>query len=140
MTTGSSEPTPKIELTAKQQLNLEDHLFEYIDNCIKYMYNEAPSGFKPYENHFCASTACGNHNVLMAAFDWLKDNKIVDISKYKKPEKVGVLLQERLEKERQEKLQLEAQKAIKEYEESAMKNIPKLVMNGEGTFEIERNG
>jgi hypothetical protein len=70
----------EVKLTTDQAKSLETFVEDHMRGCSMYLYDEEDvrEGFEPYGPYDGCET-CDSREYLMAAFDWLKSNNLVDI-------------------------------------------------------------
>lgn len=74
----------QISLTTEQAVNLQHYVENHLDNCHESIerdeefVTEEGVLFEPYDI-FCGCHVCVTREYIMATFDFLKQNKIVDI-------------------------------------------------------------
>jgi hypothetical protein len=80
ITTRESIVMQEIKLTTEQAKALETFIEDHMIGCSMYLYDEEDvrEGFEPYGLYDGCET-CDSRENLMATFDWLRSNNLVDI-------------------------------------------------------------
>jgi hypothetical protein len=70
----------KIELTVDQAKQLEAFIEDHMSGCYMMLHDEEDvrEGFQPYDA-YCGCQTCDTREHLMATFDWLRSQNIVDV-------------------------------------------------------------
>lgn len=70
----------EVKLTVKQAESLQSFVTDHRNDCYTYLYDEESirEGWEPYDI-YDGCDVCETRESLMATFDWLKSNGIVDV-------------------------------------------------------------
>lgn len=70
----------QIALSSEQAKELEFFVQDHMYACSMYLYDEegVKEDWQPYDI-YCGCDTCNSREYLMAAFDWLRSNNIVDV-------------------------------------------------------------
>lgn len=69
----------QIALSFEQAHELEKFVEDHINACSMYLYDEEDvKDWQPYDV-YCGCDTCNSREYLMATFDWLRSNNIIDI-------------------------------------------------------------